>query len=460
MTRSPLVLVVDDDLDLLQLLTIRLQRSGFSVETADSARVALTTLERMQPDVVVTDLRMQEMDGLGLLAAVESRFPVLPVIVLTAHGNVPDAIDATKMGAFAFLTKPLDDDELIDCIRKAASVQNEHVDKNEVLPDVATDWRSEILTRSSAMEALLRESKLAATSGASISIQSDSGTGKELLARAIHKASDRNDKAFVAVNCTAIPEPLFESELFGHVKGAFTGAHRAREGLFQQAHGGTLFLDEIGDMPQNFQAKLLRTLQEQSVRPVGSDETIEVDVRIITATHRDLEAAVASGAFREDLFYRLSVVTLELPALAKRREDIPLLASHFLKHFDTDGVAVAFSRPAMERLVAAPWPGNVRQLANVVQQCKVLSRTALISLSLVDRALRGKPQGLVPFAMARDQFELEYLSNVLQITNGNVTQAARLASRNRSEFYSLLKKHALDPANFREDTVSSVESAR
>jgi two-component system response regulator GlrR len=237
--------------------------------------------------------------------------------------------------------------------------------------------------------------------------------------------------------------------LFGHVKGAFTGADRDRPGLFQQANRGTLFLDEVGDMPLGFQAKLLRTLQEQSVRPVGSDETVDVDVRVITATHRDLEAAIKSGEFRDDLFYRLSVVTLELPPLAARREDIPLLASHFIKQFDSDGIGTGFSNKAMEQLVAAPWPGNVRQLANVVQQCKVLSRTKLISESLVKRALRGKSQGLVPFAMARDQFELEYLSNLLQTTDGNVSQAARLAGRNRSEFYSLLKKHSLDPSRYR-----------
>jgi two-component system response regulator GlrR len=448
MTRAPTILVVDDDTDLLQLLSIRLQRTGFRVETADSAATALTTLERLQPDVVLTDLKMRDMDGLGLLTAIENRYPVLPVILLTAHGTIPDAVDATRKGAFAFLTKPINDDELITCLRDALATSGEQRESGHSAAG-SPGWRSTIITRSPVMEALLQEAKLAAASDASIIIQSASGTGKEILARAIHNASMRSSEAFVAVNCTAIPEALFESELFGHVKGAFTGADRDRPGLFQKANRGTLFLDEVGDMPLGFQAKLLRTLQEQSVRPVGSDKTVDVDVRVITATHRDLEAAIKSGEFRNDLFYRLSVVTLELPPLSARREDIPLLASHFLKQFDSDGVATGFSNKAMEQLVSAPWPGNVRQLANVVHQCKVLSRTKLISDGLVKRALRGKTQGLVPFATARDQFELEYLSNLLQTTDGNVSQAARLAGRNRSEFYSLLKKHSLDPSRYR-----------
>ncbi|MCH9695221.1 MAG: sigma 54-interacting transcriptional regulator [Gammaproteobacteria bacterium] len=447
MSRQIKVLVVDDEADLLQLLTIRLHRAGYAVETADSAKAALATLERLQPHVVLTDLKMANMDGLGLLAEVKDRYPVLPVVVLTAHGTIPDAIAATKRGAFAFLTKPLDDHELLACIQDAVTFSSK--DAAGVPQVQSREWRSKIVTRSASMEALLREAELAAASDASIIVQSDSGTGKELLAQAIHAASSRADESFVAVNCTAIPEALFESEMFGHVKGAFTGASHDRSGLFQQANKGTLFLDEVGDMPLSFQAKLLRALQEKTVRPVGADEPVAIDVRVITATHRDLEQSVASGEFRDDLFYRLSVITLELPPLSKRREDIPLLANHFLVQFDSEGVASGYSNSAMERLMTAPWPGNVRQLANVVQQCKVMSRTRLVSRSLVDRALRGRPNEFVPFATARDRFELEYLSNLLQMTHGNVSQAARLADRNRSKFYKLLKKHALEPSLFR-----------
>ncbi len=448
---KPLVLVVDDDEDLLQLLTIRLQRAGFSVATANCAEIALSKLSQIHPRVVITDLKMKAMDGLELLGEIENRYPVLPVILLTAHGTIPDAVIATKKGAYAFLTKPINDEELINCLRNAIKIS---VSPTNAFTHNQSDnrWRREIITRSPLMEALLQQAELAASSDASIIIESDSGTGKELLARAIHKASARAEKPFVAVNCSAIPENLFESEMFGHAKGAFTGAHKNREGLFQQAHEGTLFLDELGDMPVSFQAKLLRTLQEGVVRPVGADE-VSVDVRIIAATHRNLQEAIATQVFREDLFYRLSVVTLKLPALADRREDISLLADHFLKVFKAQGKisspAKGFSAGATERLVAAPWPGNVRQLANVVQQCSVLCRQELIPESLVVHALNQKQQGLESFADARNRFEFQYLSNLLQATSGNVSQAARLAERNRSEFYKLLKKYNLEPADFR-----------
>lgn len=446
MSNAPNILLVDDDTDLLKLLAIRLQRSGYQVETAASGKKALALLEHLRPALVLTDLRMDDLDGLQLLAEIESRFPLLPVILLTAHGTIPDAVAATQKGAFGFLTKPIDHEELLDTIRRAL----EHSDREGANQTAATPaWRAQILTRNAKMEALLQEAEMVAGSDASIIIQSQSGTGKELLAQAIHNASNRKAADFVPVNCTAIPEALFESELFGHVKGAFTGAHRDRPGLFQRAHKGTLFLDEIGDMPLDFQAKLLRVLQEASIRPVGADADIEVDVRVIVATHQNLEQAVERGEFREDLFYRLSVVTLELPPLDQRREDIPLLANHFLKIYAEDGVATGFSPAAMERLMVAQWPGNVRQLANVVQHCKVLSKGKLISESLVERSLKGKSHGFVALSVARDQFELEYLSHVLQMTEGNVSQAARLAGRNRSEFYKLLSKHAINPESFR-----------
>ena len=290
-----------------------------------------------------------------------------------------------------------------------------------------------------------------AESEVSVFIQGESGTGKELLAQAIHNASPRAKKPFIAVNCSAIPEQLLESELFGHKKGAFTGATSDHEGLFRAANGGTLFLDEIGDMPMAFQAKLLRVLQEKAIRPVGSTETIPVDVRLISATHRDLHNAVEEKEFREDLYYRLNVVTLEVPPLAKRREDIPLLANHFLEKLCGEGKRKEkkFSQEAMKMLVTAPWPGNVRHLYNVVEQVAVLSTTRLIPPSLVQRALRNQPNDLLSFADARGRFERDYLAQVLKMTNGNVTQAARIAGRNRTEFYKLLNKHQITPSMFK-----------
>ncbi|MEM1145235.1 MAG: sigma 54-interacting transcriptional regulator [Pseudomonadota bacterium] len=451
------ILVVDDDRDLLELLSIRLRRAGFAVSVAESGNDALGVLRSQRQRAVVTDLKMDGMDGLELLGEIESTYPALPVIVLTAHGSIPDAVTATQQGAFAFLTKPLDTEELIQTLNRAVALSVSPEPFEAVVSSSSSDsdrsdsqsWRQPIVSRSAIMESTLQEAELAAASKASIIIQSESGTGKELLARAIHGASQRCEEPFVAVNCTAIPENLFESEMFGHKRGAFTGASRDRAGFFQRAHGGTLFLDEVGEMPLAFQAKLLRVLQEQAVEPLGSDSLVQVDVRVVSATHRNLEQEINAGNFREDLFYRLAVVTLKLPSLAQRREDIPLLAQHFLHEFRSDGVARSFSSAAIEHLLSADWPGNVRQLANVVQQCVVMGRSRVIPENLVVRALKGRQSRFAPLAEARDRFEFEYISRLLHTTEGNVAQAARLAQRNRSEFYKLLKKHHLDPAHYR-----------
>jgi two-component system response regulator GlrR len=271
-----------------------------------------------------------------------------------------------------------------------------------------------------------------------------------MMARAIHRASARAPKPFIAVNCGAIPEALLESELFGHVKGAFTDAVTSHKGLFQAADGGTLLLDEIGDMPPALQVKLLRVLQERAVRPVGSSQSHPVDVRIISATHRDLEAAMAAGQFREDLYYRLNVVTLTLPTLAERREDIPLLANHFLQKLAAKyGRRLSgFAPEALKALIGAPWPGNVRQLYNVVEQVCALATTPLVPLALVQRALRVPSVQVLTYAEAKQRFEREYLVGLLKLTDGNVADAARLADRNRTEFYRLLQKHELTPGHF------------
>lgn len=283
-------------------------------------------------------------------------------------------------------------------------------------------------------------------------INGQSGTGKEIFAQAIHNASPRNSKPFIAINCGALPEQLLESELFGHARGAFTGAVSNREGLFQAAEGGTLFLDEIGDMPAPLQVKLLRVLQERKVRPLGSNRDIDINVRIISATHRDLPKAMARGEFREDLYYRLNVVSLKIPALAERTEDIPLLANHLLRQVAErhKPFVRAFSTDAMKRLMTASWPGNVRQLVNVIEQCVALTSSPVISDALVEQALEGENTALPTFVEARNQFELNYLRKLLQITKGNVTHAARMAGRNRTEFYKLLSRHELDANDFKE----------
>ncbi len=305
--RKARILVVDDDPGLLRLLTIRLRAENYEVEAVESAAAALAACVRFRPDLVITDLRMDQMDGIGLLKELQSRWPGLRVIILTAHGTIPDAVHATQSGAFGFLTKPVDKQELLDHVQKALKVSGfAHVDE---------DWRSNIITRNQLMEDKLAQANMVAGTDARVLLTGESGTGKELLARAIHEASPRRNKPFIAINCSAMAENLLESELFGHEKGAFAGATRSQKGLFETADGGTLLLDEVGDMPMRLQVKLLRVLQENQIRPVGGAEPVPTNVRIISATHRDLHELMVGGQFREDLYYRLNVVHIEMPAL-------------------------------------------------------------------------------------------------------------------------------------------------
>ncbi|MEH9090186.1 two-component system response regulator GlrR [Klebsiella quasipneumoniae subsp. similipneumoniae] len=437
------LLLVDDDPGLLKLLGMRLVSEGYSVVTAESGPEALRVLGREKVDLVISDLRMDEMDGLQLFSEIQKGQPGMPVIILTAHGSIPDAVAATQQGVFSFLTKPVDKDALYKAIDEALEQRSPATDEA---------WRQAIVTRSPLMLRLLEQAGMVAQSDVSVLINGQSGTGKEIVAQAIHNASPRHDKLFVAINCGALPEQLLESELFGHARGAFTGAVSNREGLFQAAEGGTLFLDEIGDMPVALQVKLLRVLQERKVRPLGSNRDIEINVRIISATHRDLPKAMARGEFREDLFYRLNVVNLKIPPLSERTEDIPLLANHLLRQSaDRHKPFVrAFSSDAMKRLMAAKWPGNVRQLVNVIEQCVALTSSPVIGDALVEQALEGENTALPTFVEARNQFELNYLRKLLQITRGNVTHAARMAGRNRTEFYKLLSRHELDANDFKE----------
>jgi two-component system, NtrC family, response regulator GlrR len=444
---SASILVVDDDPDLLRLLTLRLSSAGHRVLTADSAEKALQQLALERPQLVISDVLLPGIDGLALFDRIRQRHPALPVILLTAHGTIPDAVQATARGVHSYLTKPFDGQALLAAVSAALALSPPVAAAGE--PEA---WRATIVSRSPRMAELLAEAKLVAASDASVLIRGDSGTGKELLAQALHQASRRAGRSFVAVNCSAIPETLLESELFGHVKGAFTGATKDRAGLFQAADGGTLLLDEIGDMPGPLQVKLLRVLQERAVRPLGANRAVPIDVRVLSATHRDLESLLADGSFREDLFYRLNVVTLRLPPLAERREDIPLLAEHFLRQLAAKhGRTIhGFAPEALRALATAAWPGNVRQLHNVVEQVCALSTHPLVPLALVQRALRTPGVEVLSYAEARRRFEHDYLLGLLKLTDGNVADAARLAQRNRTDFYRLLQKHGLGPERLRD----------
>jgi len=439
------ILAVDDDIDLLKLLSVRLKTAGYEVTTAANGDEALAALATVRPQIIITDVRMDGMDGMALFEEVRKQHPALPVIMLTAHGTIPDAVSATQQGVFGYLTKPVDPKALLEEVERALAVS--------ALTSTATPeaWRREIVTCSALMEDVLAKTRLVAATDASVLIMGESGSGKELLARAIHNASSRAEGSFIAINCGAIPEQLLESELFGYIKGAFTGAVRDNKGLLVAAHGGTLFFDEIGDMAQALQVKLLRVLQERQVRPLGTTQTQDIDVRVISATHRDLEVEMKAGKFREDLYYRLNVVGLTLPRLADRREDIPLLALHFLTRLATQYQKdiTGFAPEALELLVAAPWPGNVRQLYNVVEQAVALATTTLVSSTMVEQALQDAQRAIDSFEDARKRFERDYLVQLLKITAGNVTLAAKLAKRNRTEFYKLLGRHALDPSHFK-----------
>lgn len=447
----PRILVVDDDADLLELLTIRLTAAGYRTDVAHSAEAALNYLDVTRPQLIISDMKMSGMDGMALFEQVHRALPALPVIILTAHGTIPDAVAAVQRGVFGYLAKPFDSKTLLTHVSQALRC----VPGNGGAGEDGPAWSDTIVTRSAVMEDLLTKARLVADGDASVLIYGESGVGKELLAHAIHEASKRRHHPFVAINCAAIPEQLLESELFGHVKGAFTGAVRDHKGLLQLAEKGTLFLDEIGDMPLLLQVKLLRVLQERQVRPVGATHTIPVDVRIISATHRDLKSEIVNGSFREDLYYRLDVVALTIPALSQRREDIPLLANHFLATFSRkyEKNINGFSPEAMEMMVSASWPGNVRQLMNVVEQCVALSTAPLVSPVLMYDAIHKEEEQLVSFEDARRGFERDYLVRVLKITDGNVTQAARLAKRNRTEFYKLLQRYQLDASVFKSPRV-------
>jgi two-component system response regulator GlrR len=444
------ILIVDDDPALLRLLALRLHYEGHEVIEADSGAQALGKLDHEVPHILITDLRMPGMDGLQLFEAVHRRLPLMPVLILTANGTIPDAVHAMQRGVFGYITKPFEGADLMREVDRALDISTT-LGADMPGDNPGETWREAIITRSPRMEKLLGEARMMAQSDASVLIHGESGTGKELLARALHASSARSQEALVAVNCGAIPENLVESELFGHVKGSFTGAVRDSPGMFTSAHRGTIFLDEIADLPLAMQVKLLRVLQEREVRPVGAAKPHKIDVRVISASHRKLEDEVAAGRFREDLFYRLNVVGLQLPSLAERREDIAPLALHFMRSLSQRYAKslTAFAPGALELLGTASWPGNVRQLQNVIEKCVVMCTGSLVPVSLVQSALSSRGAEMLPLDEARKEFERDYLTQLLKITNGNVAQAAKLARRNRTDFYALLARHQLESASFK-----------
>ncbi|MEM7282101.1 MAG: sigma 54-interacting transcriptional regulator [Pseudomonadota bacterium] len=438
------ILLVDDDPGLLRLLSIRLRAEGYTVEAVQSAAAALAAVATFRPRLVITDLRMDHMDGIELLEELQRQWPGLRVILITAHGTIPDAVKATQSGAYGFLTKPIEKDELLLQVEQALQMSGINHEEDD-------GWASGIVARSAVMTELLRQARVAAETNANILITGPTGTGKEILAHAIHKASARREHRFEVMNCSVMAENLMESALFGHAKDAFSGADSDQQGLFELASGGTLVLDEIADMPVRLQVKLRRVIEEQQIRPVGSSKPVDIDVRLISITHKDLMHMVSEAKFREDIYYRLSETVLHVPPLSQRREDVPLLIGHMLGAIahETGTEQKVYAPEAMELLVGCDWPGNVRQLFNIVRQTAERCSTAVISAQVVEMTLGTKIQKLPTFSEARDEFTRNYLTQLLQISGGNVSQAARLAKRNRTDFYKLLARHRVEPENFK-----------
>ena len=447
------ILVVDDDEGLLHLLRMRLSALGFSVTPCTGGRDALTAARQETFDIAITDLRLRAEDGLALTEELMQIQPGLPVIILTAHGSIPNAVEAMQRGAFGYLTKPFDDKELKATLDKAL-IQLRMTREIQRLKSLVKELYGleNVIARSPAMQRLFQQVAQIADSDATILLTGETGTGKEVLARVLHANSRRSKGPFVALNCAAISETLFESELFGHIRGAFTNAVAAKRGLFQSANGGTLFLDEIAEMSLPMQVKLLRAVQEREVREVGADYATKVDVRIITATNKDLAESVKAGTFRHDLYYRVSVVPLAIPPLRERKDDIPLLAQHFLKQSAkrSNKDVRGFTPAAMHRLMVYPWPGNVRELENAVEKAVVMSRQDMVLPELLPTAGVASDIGLKPLTEAKEEFERSYLRNVLQMTGGNISRAAQFAGRYRADFYKMLKKYGLHPSMLKE----------
>ncbi len=448
------ILVVDDDKNLVELVKMRLESANYEATTVLKEGEATEAVKARAFDLSIVDLKLADRDGISLMEELHSINPEMPVIILTAHGSIESAVEAMKRGAYSYLTKPFDPRELLLQIERALENRRlaSEIKRLQGLLEEKYNFAN-IVARSEKIQRVLEVVSRIAKTDSTVFIHGESGTGKELIAKAIHLASERKGKSFVAISCAALPETLLESELFGHEKGAFTGAVRSTRGLFTQAHEGTIFLDEVGDMPLSIQAKLLRALQERQFYPIGGEKPVEVDVRVIVATKKELEDEVKKGLFREDLFYRIHVIPIHLPPLRERKEDISPLVECFLKSFgqklkkDVKGL----TPQAMQKLILHNWPGNVRELENTIEYAVAMTQQDIITDDLVlqTKLDSQQPESLKPLKEARDAFEKGYLLNLLELTEGNVSQAAKLAGKYRADFYDLLKKHDLKIEDFK-----------
>jgi two-component system response regulator GlrR len=449
---SPSILVVDDDKNLLEILKIRLESANYEVVAVSKEEDATKEMKKRIFDLSIIDQQLPNIDGISLMENLHKINPEMPVIILTAYGSIESAVEAMKRGAFNYLTKPFDPRELlfqVENARKSHGLLLE-IKRLKGLLKERYDFKN-IVAKSEKMKEVLEKVLLVAKTNSTVAVLGESGTGKELVAKAIHFASERKDKPFIVVHAAAIPETLLESELFGHEKGAFTGAIQSSKGFFAQAHEGTIFLDEIGDMPISIQAKLLRVLQEKQFYPIGAEKPVEVDVRIIVATNRDLEAEVKEGRFREDLFYRVLVIPITIPPLRERRDDVLGLVEFFLKEFSQQmkKEVRSITPEAMHKLMLYNWPGNVRELKNTIEYAVTMTPGEVITEDLILRGQDASQYPPIPLKEAKDAFEKNYVVCLLELTKGNVSKAATFAGKYRADFYNLLKKYNIKPENFK-----------
>ena len=447
------ILVVDDEVHMQVLLKRILEKESYKVESASSGEEGLERLDKGWFDLVISDLQLPGMHGLEFIKRAKELSPAIPCIVLTGYGTIPSAVTAMKEGAFEYLTKPADNDEIKLVVEKVLDLyrHTREVERLMAQGNNGSDF-SNIVGRAKPMKTLFHVIKIVARSNSTVLIQGESGTGKELIAKAIHQHSPRHDRPFVALDCGTLPETLLESELFGHVRGAFTGAISNKKGLFEEADGGTLLLDEIADTTPAFQSKLLRALQENEIRPVGNNHLVKIDVRVIASTNRDLKKDVDRGTFREDLYYRLAVVPIMVPPLNRRREDIPLLVEHFLKKYcDQNGLEPkTISANSLRLLMNYSWPGNVRELENVIERAVLMSTGSAVNPEVypVETEEEENPMPLHQATReVTENVERQKIMEALQKAEGNRSRAARLLGISRATLYEKLKTYNLAPQN-------------
>ena len=452
------VLVVDDDASMQRMLRQRLEREGYAVQTAPNGEEGLDLIRKEVFNLIITDVRMPKLGGDELVRAAVQFNPNIPIIVMTAFGEVNEAVQLMQDGIYHYFTKPFDVEDLVAKVKKALDKQITTSEARQVRSKIMSRRKSDyIVGACGKIEELLTQISIVAQNDVPVIIYGESGTGKELVSRAIHYTGKRADRPFVVENCGAIPENLIENELFGHVKGAYTDARTDQKGLFEEAHGGTLFLDEIGELPVGTQVKFLRVLQDGEFKRIGSTRPTRVDVRVIAATNKDLIQAIAEKSFREDLFYRLNVIPVNIPPLRERKEDIPLLINHFLNDFNKElgKVVEGFSPAAIQKMMTYQWPGNVRELKNKVKQAMVLTRNNVITAEDLFFHVPVSSNKFQSFKEAKREFEKEYISQVLRICQGNISQAARLAKKDRKDFYDVMKKYGIQPEAFRKQQHAS-----